>query len=143
MTNWDKYKDELMKLEVCGLKFAIKAKTGEVSDCISLKCRECLFDDDCQAKNRKAWLDEEYTEPKGSEIDWSKVPVDTPILVWNKDGERKMRRHFSRAANGMIYAWNDGKTAYTSEKDVMFNTRPWLHAEIAPGIDCTGWYKDE
>lgn len=55
------------------------------------------------------WLDEEYQEP---EVDWSKVEVDTPILV-SMSGQNWKRRHFAGYRNGTVYAFKDGATSWT------------------------------
>ena len=69
----------------------------------------------CKAqKNFTKWLEEEY-EPT---VDWSKVPVDTPILVKNECGSgRWIKRHFAYYRDGKVYAWKDGTTSYTSQQD--------------------------
>lgn len=47
-------------------------------------------------------------------IDWSKVEVDTPILVsdnkayWGK-------RYFAKYEDGYVWAWDDGKTSWTAD----------------------------
>lgn len=28
-------------------------------------------------------------------VDWSKVPVDTPVLVWDDDSKKKLKRYFA------------------------------------------------
>lgn len=54
-------------------------------------------------------------------VDWSKVPVDTKILVADCDGEGEViewnKRHFAKYENGTVYAWNDGKTSFTAKLD--------------------------
>ena len=54
-------------------------------------------------------------------IDWSKVPVDTKILVADYDSEGEAiewkKRHFAKYENGIVYAWNDGKTSFTAKLD--------------------------
>ena len=55
-------------------------------------------------------------------IDWSKVPVDTKILVSNCiNGAGEViewrKRYFAKYENGIVYAWNDGKTSFTAELD--------------------------
>lgn len=54
-------------------------------------------------------------------IDWSKVPVDTKILVANCDSEGEViewkKRHFAKYENGIVYAWSDGKTSFTAKLD--------------------------
>ena len=56
-------------------------------------------------------------------VDWSKVPVDTKILVSgfiNDAGEviEWKKRHFAKYENGIVYAWNDGKTSFTAEHNM-------------------------
>ena len=54
-------------------------------------------------------------------IDWSKVPVDTKILVANligNDGELVWKkRYFAKYENGKIYAWTYGATSFTIDSD--------------------------
>lgn len=55
-------------------------------------------------------------------VDWSKVPVDTKILVSNCiNGAGEViewkKRYFAKYENGIVYAWNDGKTSFTAELD--------------------------
>lgn len=45
-------------------------------------------------------------------VDWSKVNVDTPILV-SFDGCNWFRKYFAKVQNGTIYAWNDGATSWS------------------------------
>ena len=74
----------------------------------------------------KKWLFSEYKEP---EVDWSKVKVDTPILVRNTEKEEWQKRHFARFKNGKVYAWYDGLTSWSTagEDDVNF----WKYAKLA------------
>ena len=54
-------------------------------------------------------------------IDWSKVAVDTKILVANfTDNDEVIewrKRHFAKYENGKIYAWCDGLTSFTIDSD--------------------------
>ena len=56
----------------------------------------------------------EYTPP----TDWSKVEVDTKVLVSN-DNINWYNRHFAKYENGRVYAWVGGYTSFTwkSETD--------------------------
>ena len=47
-----------------------------------------------------------------NDIDWSKVPVDTKILV-SDNGKTWFKRYFDKYENGKIYAWVDGKTSFS------------------------------
>lgn len=60
-------------------------------------------------------------------VDWSKVPIDTKILVWSsKGGKQKEKRHFAGINEyGLIEAWNDGQTSFTAT-----GTTLWVNAEL-------------
>lgn len=62
-------------------------------------------------------------------VDWSKVKVDTPILVWDDGEELKHQRHFAKYENGKVYAWCYGKTSYTANN--ADSLTDWQHAELA------------
>lgn len=72
-----------------------------------------------------------YTPP----TDWSKVEVDTKVLV-SQDGSNWYNRHFAKYENGEIYAWCDGCTSFTynseeecdyDEEDAMTS---WNYAKL-------------
>lgn len=46
-------------------------------------------------------------------VDWSKVKVDTPILVSN-DNKEWIKRYFARYEDGNVYGWLNGKTSWTA-----------------------------
>ena len=71
------------------------------------------------------WLLEDYKEP---EVDWSKVEVDTPILVRDYEDATIswIRRYFAEYKDGIVYAWNCGCTSW-SEK----YTTGWKYAKLA------------
>lgn len=86
MTNYEHYKNQMERITRLGRCVAMNATTGEIVCCWDINCNECLFqgseDENCSQKAFK-WADEEYTEP---EVDWSKIPLDTPVLI-SVDGE--------------------------------------------------------
>ena len=47
------------------------------------------------------------------DADWSKIPVDTKILV-SEDGIDWYRRYFAKYENGIIYAFPDGLSSFTA-----------------------------
>ena len=69
------------------------------------------------------WLDEEYQDQE--EVDWSKVNVDTPILV-SVDGNRWYHRHFAEYCGGTVYAFDDGATSWTIDEKT-----GWPYAKLA------------
>lgn len=62
-------------------------------------------------------------------IDWSKVPVDTPILVKSHDGGSWEKRYFAFFKDGNIYAWMCGTTSWTA--DVADGATNWKCAKLA------------
>ena len=73
------------------------------------------------------WLLEEYKEP---EVDWSKVEVDTPILVRRSDNEEWNKRYFAGYGNdGCIYAWSNGCTSWTAYNNS--DVTEWEYAKLA------------
>lgn len=50
-------------------------------------------------------------------VDWSKVPVDTPIVVWDNGDFTKEKRHFAKYQNGRLYAFGNGQTSWTTSDD--------------------------
>ena len=63
-------------------------------------------------------------------FDWSKVPVDTPILVRDKKNDEWFRRHFAEFKYGVVYAWDDGKTSWSS-----LTKTEWRYAKLAEDGD--------
>lgn len=77
MTNYEHYKSEIDKISRMGRMVAVEEKTGKITSCNQITCLQCRFDScscDCDTA-ALAWADAEYIE---SEVDWSKVAVDTP-----------------------------------------------------------------
>lgn len=65
-------------------------------------------------------------EYKESEIDWSKVEVDTPILVKYSEKGMWIRRKFAKFEDGVVYAWHGKETGHS--KSYM---TPWNYAKLA------------
>ena len=76
------------------------------------------------------WLLEDYKEP---EVDWSKVEVDTPILVRDYEGQEWARGYFAKYENGIIYTWDFGHTSWTELNDE--NVTGWNFAKLAESED--------
>lgn len=124
MTNLEKYEDQIKPYTYAYRNWAVK--NSEIKDCLTIKCSDCLFEKgpgDCN-KYRYKWLQEEYKEPG---IDWTKVAVDTPILV-SPDGEKWYNRYFAKYFDGLVWAWEDGRTSWTAMADYMTE---WEYAKLA------------
>lgn len=114
MTNGEKYKDLILSTNLFCDEFVkpfVLKKYG--LKCGDIHCGKCYA-------ATTIFLNEEYQEP---ETDWSKVAVDTPILVSDTENDGWIKRHFAKIENGVVYAWDQGKTSFT-----------------AKAHECTGWY---
>ena len=95
-------------------------RTREV--CSGVNCNICpLYDINNETGEACGVLEDTYPEkaleivmeykPK---IDWKNVPVDTKILVKNREDDTWERRHFAKFENGKVYAWSKGATSFSS-----------------------------
>ena len=124
MTNKEKYADEIIEIAA---RSKLALKDGKPIPCVSMRCSECGFfshDHPCRYIARK-WLDSEYVEPS---VDWSKVAVDTPILVRDFVGCEWARRYFAKYENGIVYAWENGATSWSAHRS---NITDWGMAKLA------------
>ena len=82
-------------------------------------------------KSVSAWsyakLAEDAKENKEPEIDWSKVKVDTPILVRDAKYRRWVKRYFAKYKDGIVFAWTGGSTS----EDAHNVRTPWKYAKLA------------
>ena len=62
-------------------------------------------------------------------VDWSKVAVDTPILVRDIKEQEWGKRYFAFFKDGKVYAWVGGATSWSADgdKDVL----KWEYAKLA------------
>lgn len=61
-------------------------------------------------------------------IDWSKVPVDTKVLVRDKKDEGWNRKYFAKYKDGRVYTWTWGKTCFDDDgnEDII----DWEYAKL-------------
>ncbi len=62
-------------------------------------------------------------------VDWSKVKVDTPVLVRDFEGAKWEKRYFAFFKNGKVNTWCGGTTSWSSEN--ITDTISWRHAKVA------------
>ena len=133
MTNREKYAEQIIDIAVTGSSIAVDKK-GEMHKCENLRCRDCIFvksevsDHYCTEKT-KEWSEQEYVEPP---VDWSKVPVDTKILVRDSEDEEWKKRHFAKFEDGKIFAWTSGVTSFSSESSDSITW--WMKGKLAEDI---------
>lgn len=116
MKNKKKFKKELYNILVNGDGLALD-QDGKPGPCYDIDCHQCRFFTGIGlcSENRKKWLESEYIEP---EIDWTKVPIDTKVLVRDYDTMDWTPRYFAGVdKNGERTAWPGGKTSFTVPND--------------------------
>lgn len=128
MTNFEKFKDTILK---------IIAETGDIPAVIDGKpapcdpplgdmgyCQRCEFynEGSCNV-GFFLWLFREYAEIT---VDWSKLPVDTRILV-SRDGVTWYKRYFAGYKDGKVYAYHDGCTSWST---ISNNPISWGYAKL-------------
>lgn len=125
MLNIEKYKKILIDTEVINtIKLAVQ--NDKPVDCRECHCGECDFGGkECCVPYVEEWLFSEYEEP---EVDWSKVKVDTPILVRNY-GIKWSKRYFAKFVDGKVYAWCGGATSWTADGECDMTS--WNYAKLA------------
>lgn len=124
MTNKEKYADKIINIAV---RSKLALKDGKPVPCVGMRCSECGFfspDHSCRFKARK-WL---YSEYVAQPVDWSKVAVDTPILVRDSKGSVWRNRYFAKYENGIVYAWENGATSWSAHRS---NITDWKFAKLA------------
>ena len=124
MTNKEKYADKIIEIAV---RSKLALKDGKPVPCASMRCSECGFfsvDYSC-THNVREWLDSEYVAPP---VDWSKVAVDTPILVRDSEKNVWKKRYFAKYENGMVCTWGYGATSWSADSD---NVCDWKMAKLA------------
>lgn len=111
MLNKEKYEKEILEI-ACGGDSIALTLTDNLVSCNELACSCCKFNDEDHIGCREAakdWCNSEYKEP---EIDWSQVPIDTPIYVNLPDGW-KPRYFYMHYSDEGIYHFNGGRTSFT------------------------------
>lgn len=127
MTNREKYTEQILDIACGGDYVAVRKKDMKPDWCKNIECHECYFyvsNGDCY-DTRKEWCESEYEEPS---IDWSKISVDTPILVRDSKNNKWLHRHFAKFEDGYVYTWDDGQTSWSS---LMLGTADWKYAKLA------------
>lgn len=119
MKNYEKYADEIREYNgdsICTDFIEPYILKSINAKCINTSCPKCHL-------YRTIWLLEDYEEP---EVDWSKVEVDTPILVREDVEDEWEKRHFAEYDDGNVYAWDSGKTSWSETAMCV-----WKYAKLA------------
>lgn len=133
MTNREKFAEQILDIACNSDTIAVDKATLEPIACCKSECKDCLFngsDAMCCVDKRIIWANSEYVEPP---VDWSKVAVDTPILVRNSEEEVWEKRHFAKYENGIVYAWGNGATSWTGNRCTSWKLAKLPHKENSDG----------
>ena len=107
MKNFEKYENELKKYDAKELcTKLIKPIILKKDNCPSNNCAMCC-------RLLMLWMGEEY-KPEPPKVDWSKVEVDTPILVRDGENNEWQRSYFAKYEDGFVYTWIAGATSWTA-----------------------------
>lgn len=121
MLNRERFAKEILDIICDGKTMAVV--DGKPRLCEETPCGNCAFCGNCRTK-LKEWANSEYVEPP---VDWSKVPVDTPILVRDHKLTTWKKEHFSEYKNGRVYTWRFGTTSWSANGDKTC----WEYAKLA------------
>lgn len=122
---------EVTFLEYQKKKLEVLNSLGRVGGkCNGVTCLNCPLD---EKKTGEYCIYIEYLNPEKAikiimeyepPVDWSKVPVDTKILV-SHDKEKWLRRYFAKFEDGKVFAWSYGQTSFTTDTHV-----EWKYAKL-------------
>lgn len=128
MTNYEKYKDKIDKIWNDGKVIGV-TEDCKVTSCDKISsCNECIFNEECVLNSQK-WLVSECKDP-AEDVDWSKVPVDTPILVRDYEDDEWIKRYFAGInEDGNVIAFDSGATSWSDDGENL--TVNWKQAKLA------------
>lgn len=139
MTNKEYYKENLKELVVSidtitkGCSFITQNILPQYDiTCDDVGCGTCTL-------LSILWLEEEHKEEN---INWSKVPIDTKVLVRNEKGEVWKRRHYAGETDisGYPFVYKGGRTSFTGD---MFDNEVYNYTEIYIPEKCIEEIEDE
>lgn len=105
--------------------------------CIGVKCSDCPLSELNNKTNYDCGVLELLYPEKAIEIvmnyepkvDWTKVPVDTKVLVKDYKSGDWLKRHFAKYEDNKIYAYDDGKSSFTTTEEPVAWTYGRLYKE--------------
>ncbi len=122
---------EVMKLENTNKEYIANGKKFKViNNKIALTGRSIveLIDENGEAVENNRHLFDILHWDFEENIDWSKTPIDAPIIVKDTKYSNWVKMHFAKYEDGKIYAWKNGKTSFTVECDE--ECIEWAYAKL-------------
>ena len=133
MLNKEKYADEIFDFAIYGKMFGVNK--GKPKSCASMKlCNGCEYKNILGCREKlKEWLNSDYDDTTVDDY-WSKVPIDTPILVRDADNESWRKGHFAGiSVTGKVGIFYNGGTSWSAAKPSDYTL--WSQAMLAEDAD--------
>ena len=129
MLNREKFATEILDIVCDGEDVAVV--DGKPRRCTGTPCDTCVLRGNC-TKRFKHWANSEYIEPP---VDWSKVPIDTPVLVRDYEDSEWTCAYFAGQDDECgIRTWMFGATSWSVPK-CPHRTLNWEYAKLAERED--------
>lgn len=138
MLNKEKFEKEILDIACTGAKLALNKKTNTLTHCNKISCDVCAFSSltgKCSDKTIE-WCNSEYREP---EVDWSRVPVDTPVLVNHCETDSWTNRYFACYKDGKVFTYDCGATSWSTPTDDDISS--WKYVKLANEEDIKKYAK--
>lgn len=134
MLNKEKFAKEIIEIATNGNSNDIAVVDGKPCVCGNTRCKDCDFNASTCGKELNEWANSEYEK---IDIDWYKVPVDTPVLVWAKNESNKLKRYYAGLKNGYFVTFDNGATSWS----FYGKTTLWSNCELARKEDIQKYRK--
>ncbi len=137
MLNKEKFANEIIDIASRGGVISFDAINNKISICSRTNCDICGFrrrEKESCADNCLKWCNSEYVEP---EVDWSKVPIDTPVLVKVRNEDTWINRYFAYYKDGNVFTYTCGATSWSSDGSEVL----WNYAKLANEEDINKYAK--
>lgn len=134
MLNKEKFAKEIVEIVTNGKDLSVV--NGKPCSCDDTRCADCDFHNNSCTEGIKEWANSEYKE---SVIDWDRVPVDTPVLVWDTDDKHKKKRYYAGTNGTKFMTFDWGATSWSSDSGV--ETTLWYNCELARKEDIQKYRK--
>lgn len=144
MLNREKFAKELVDIAIKGGNLAVV--DGKPVECDRINdCRHCYLnpspgDGSSCRQNRQKWADSEVSDYLAP-IDWSKVPIDTPVLVRDDDSDDWTKAYFAGFKNGRVCTWDNGATSWSTS--IPYLVVSWRYAKLDADAPHTCRLSDE
>lgn len=123
MKNYEKYGNELIQLARDSVDDCTAFVIPVILDHMGLECGD-ISCDTCY-RLFSLWLLNEYKE---TEVDWSRISVDTKVYVKDNENDEWIKRYFAKYHKGRVYTWMYGGTSWISDET---ETECWKYAKLA------------